>query len=182
MKYLKWVMLTTLFLSLFSCGEFTLKKSPTNYSGWKMYVTDEYSVQYPKSWRLDTSGHKGSDFTIFSAQTSLLDKFIENVSLQVYNLDSTVTDLATYVKVAEERIKSVAIDSSIFETVSIELNGIACQKVIYTTRETIYRVKLEQYIIVKNAKAYVLTLASKEGEFKNYQKRGEKMMNSFKLN
>jgi len=45
------------------------------------FSKDNYKIQYPKSWRLDTSKVMGTEFFVFSPLENNTDKFKENASL-----------------------------------------------------------------------------------------------------
>jgi hypothetical protein len=50
-------------------------------SGKISFSKDNYKIQYPKSWSLDTSREMGTEFFIMSPLENGTDKFRENASL-----------------------------------------------------------------------------------------------------
>jgi len=182
MKQKHAVSLGLLILLIISCGKSgKADKQSDPYARYDTYETAEYSIRYPHTWRLDTSGYMGTDFSIFSKQTSLLDKFIENVNLLISDVPDSLMDITTYKQLTEEKIKSIATDSVLLESELISANGTTYHKLVYTQQQRIYFLKFQQYYWLKNGKVYELTLACKENEFNTYIERGELMLNSFIL-
>jgi hypothetical protein len=52
-------------------------------------------------------------------------------------------------------------------------------KVIYTGDQGKYKLKFEQYYLIRNNKAYILTLTCEKEKFVNYTDDGESILNSF---
>jgi len=73
-------------------------------------------------------------------------------------------------------------NGKLLESKRLSKNGSEFQKVIYTGEEGIYKLKFEQYYLIKNDKAYVITLTCELDQFEAYKTIGEKILNSFQLN
>lgn len=183
MKHIKFLGVLIILFGLLACGSKKNKDiQDSAYSGWNFYETNDYQIQYPQNWRLDTSGYRGTVFSIFSQQTSLLDKFIENVNLIIYDISDTELDYSEYIELTEKKIKANAVDSLLIESERIRTSDADfLQKIIYTKRDGIYILKFEKYYWLKNNTAYELTFTCKTNEFKNYQETGEYILNSFKI-
>lgn len=179
MKHLGALSFIVLGFAILSCTP--SKKNENPYANYATYETEEYLIQYPKSWRLDTSGYLDTDFSIFSKQTSLLDKFIENVNMKVITPPDTFTSLSMYMSAIEESKRVQAKDSLLLESEMLQVNSTPLHKLVYTQQQGLYILKFQQYYFLQNAKVYVLTFVSKENEYNTYKERGELMMNSFVL-
>lgn len=168
--------LCLILISLFACDQ----KHKEN-SEWKTLTQDNYSIEYPADWELDTSGKMGLNFMIISEKSSSKDSFRENVSLAVQDLQGKAIDLKKFVEISEAQIKGTATNGNLLESVSLRDNEAEYQKLMYTLDQSSEKLKFEQYCWIKNDKAYVLTFTCEQTEFDNYQKTGEKMLNSFRL-
>jgi hypothetical protein len=100
--------------------------------------------------------------------------FIQDLQGKNINLDK-------YVEISEGQIKTMLINGNLIESKRLSENGTEFQKIICTCEQGVYKFKLELYIWIKNAKAYVLTLNCEIDQFEKYIETGEKIMNSFKL-
>ena len=175
--------LTTLFLTIQVCGQTSNKTSQTsNQSVFKKLNENGYSIQYPDTWDLDKSGQMGTSFILLSKPSSTLDQFRENVNLMVQDLSGQNIDLAKYVEISEDQIKTMITNGNLLESKKINSNGVEFQRVIFTGKQGIYDLKFEQYYWIKEQKAFVLTLTCAINEFDNYKTEGERILNSFKVN
>jgi len=182
MKSLKLIGLLILLLELTACAQTEENKTPTLALGeWKSLTEKNYSINYPKDWELNTSGLMGSSFILFSPPSSEKDQFKENINLLIQDLTGHNLDLEKYTAISEEQIKTMITDGDIIESKRITTDTLSQHQIIYTGRQGIFNLKFEQYYWVIGDKAYVLTLTCEESEFENYQKLGEKILNSFKL-
>ena len=57
------------------------------------FIKDSYNIQYPKTWKLDTSKSMGVDLFIFSPLENETDKFRENVNILIQDLRGQNIDL-----------------------------------------------------------------------------------------
>jgi hypothetical protein len=183
MNQIKLFGLTCLFLCFLSCGQTSQKKDHTIIeNGWKSIDENSFSVQYPEKWDMKKSGQMGVCLIFLSKQTSPQDKFRENVNVLIQDLSGKNIDLDKYVEISEEQIKTMITNGKLLESKRLSKNGSEFQKVIYTGEEGIYKLKFEQYYLIKNDKAYVITLTCELDQFDAYKTIGEKILNSFQLN
>jgi hypothetical protein len=182
MNKMKFLGLTLSLINLFACAQTTNQNSQNpNQNGWKMLDQKEYSIQYPGDWELSTSGQMGTTFMILSARSSDQDQFRENVNLLIQDLSGQNINLDKYVEISEGQIKTMITDGNIIESKRLNLNGLTFHKEIYTGRQGIYNLKIEQYYCVERQKAYILTLTCEVKEFEKFKDTGERILNSFKL-
>ncbi|MDZ4664729.1 MAG: hypothetical protein SGJ15_07625 [Bacteroidota bacterium] len=147
--------------------------------GWKTFSQDNYTIQYPENWLLDSAPKMGMSLVVFSKLTSPNDQFKENINLLVQDLKGKNIDLTKYVEISEEQISTLAANGKLIETKRRKENGSEFQKMIYTSDDQMFKLKYEQYYWIKNEKAYVLTCEA--SQFETYKAPGEKIMNSFKF-
>ena len=148
---------------------------------WKTISDEGYSIMYPDNWELDQSGQMGTSFSILSELDSEKDQFRENINLIIQDLSAYEIDLDEYVEISENQINTMISNSKIMLNKRVERDGYEYQHLIYTAKQGLLELKLEQYYWVINKSAYVLTFTCEEHNFKNYKKTGERILNSFKL-
>ncbi|PRY85882.1 PsbP-related protein [Mongoliibacter ruber] len=149
---------------------------------WNTIEKDNYSINYPKDWELNESGQMGTSFILFSPLTSEKDQFKENVNLLVQDLTGHNLDLDEYVKISEGQIKTMITNGKIIESKRVTNQSLNYHKVIFSGKQGDFNLKFEQNYWVVGDKAFVLTLTCEETQFDNYKLKGEKILNSFKLN
>lgn len=167
---------------LIGCGQSakkaTIAEMPEN---WKMLNEPNYTIQYPDSFVVDTSGNMGMSFILLSKQTSQEDLFKENLNLVIQDLGGQNIDLDTYVKISEEQIKSLITDGNLMESVRIMENNTELHRIIYTGKQGQFNFKWQQRYWIANNKAYVLTLTCEEDQYNTYAELAEAIVKTFKI-
>ncbi len=147
----------------------------------EILIQSNYSIQYPNSWDLDTSKQMGSSFALYSKLTSTNDQFRENINLIIQkNLEDTL-DLDTYIDLSEKQVSKLISKFRMIESQRMKNNDLEFHKFLYKGKYGTLKLKFEQYIWLIDKQAYVLTLTCETNEFENYQKVGEKILDSFKI-
>jgi hypothetical protein len=179
-----------LLLTLLSCGQPSEKKEtaaekekqePKKIDGWKMLDEKTYSIQYPSDWEENKSGQMGTSFIILAPADSDDDNFRENVNLVKQDLAGSGHDLDSYTELSEKQIKEMLGVTSFIENKRVKSTNGDYHKMVYAGDQGNYHLVFEQYCRVVNNQAFVLTFTSEEGQYKSYQKTGEKILNSFVL-
>ncbi len=147
----------------------------------KQIIEDDYSISYPNDWELGKSGLMGTSFIVFSPLVSEQDQFRENVNLLIQDLSAYNIDLDMFVEISEGQIKTMIKNGNLLQSERLKKGDQEYQKVIYTGDQGNYKLKFEQYYLVKNNNAYILTLTCETQEFDDYHKIGENILDSFKL-
>lgn len=180
MKFLQLILLTWLEINLLSCNPTIEKVEPVIIpSNWKTLTSKEYSIQYPKDWKLNKSGEMGTTFALFSEPTSSQDKFKENVNLVIQDFTGQQIDIQEYVDICENQIKQNLNKGKIIKSISQNLNNRNFHKLLYTGTQGSFDLKYDQYYWIENGKAYILTFTGEENEFADYKEIAEKILNSF---
>lgn len=150
-------------------------------NGWKYRDTLEYSIQYPEGWEFKTTGGMGIEFIVLSTAENKTDSFRENINLTVEELPQIDATLANYAAVTEEHIKTFIKNVRIVDSETVGDGADEYHKLVYEGKQGKKDLTYEQYIRVKENKAYVLTFTSKRNEYENYKSIAEKIMCSFRI-
>lgn len=148
-------------------------------SKWNKLDTKSYSIQFPDKWDLDTSKKFGTSFILFSPLESSKDQFKENVNMISQNISGQAINLAQITEMSMNQLKKMITNPVILENKKIKAGNHEYQRLIYTGEQGVFHLKWEQYYMIINDNAYVLTLTCEQTKFPVYQAMGEKILNSF---
>ncbi len=183
---MKKILTTILLFSIVAFGQISKMQNYGIYNSsmptdWKIFDQPSYSILYPATWELDKSGKMGTSFILFAALESGQDKFRENVNLLIQDLTGKNIDLDKYTEISEGQIKTMVTNSTLIESKRLRNNTTEYHKIIYTGDQGTFHLKFEQYYMVIDNKAYVLTFTCEQNKFVDYRENAEKILNSFKL-
>jgi hypothetical protein len=182
MKQMKFFGAIIIIATMTACGQAKQKNmQDANPSDWKTFEHRDYTVQYPDSFELNTSGQMGMSFLLLSKQTSPNDMFRENVNLIIQDLRGQNISMDDYVEISENQIKTIITEGNIIESKRIEKDNSEFHEIVFTGKQGVLEVKFVQYYIIKNEKAYVLTLTAETEQFDSYKTVGKGIMDSFKI-
>ncbi|MEI9933852.1 MAG: hypothetical protein WDM71_03175 [Ferruginibacter sp.] len=146
------------------------------------YKKNEYRIQYPMGWSIDTSGQSGTVFIIYSPRENEADHFLANVNLVIQQVDKKNNNLDSFVRQQALQIRANETDGQIYEATKVETDKDVYYKLISSaTKGVTLRLKYEQYFFIKNNNAFVITLTSELDKFDSYKTIGEQILNSFTL-
>lgn len=165
-------------MSLFTI---TLLTSCESNDNWTEINKKDYSVSYPKSWNIDTSGYGGAEFSFLTVDTTSEDLFTDNVTLGIQDLTGKEIDLNKFVELSEEQVKTLVNDGELLESKTMNDKKHPYQKFVYTLSQSGIHLKVAQYYWVVNEKAYILTFTAETSKYDTYKADGEAIMNSFEL-
>jgi PsbP len=168
--------LLTLTLSVLSFWSIAQTSSKNTILSFKK---ENYSIQYPKTWSLDTSGLMGSKLFLFSALENESDKFKENVNVMVQDLGGQDISLAQYAEISEPQIKSLLTDAKIYESTVITTAKVPYYKLMYSMKQGLFTLKIESLCYIKNRKAYLITFCAEFDKFDLFKNEGEQILKSF---
>jgi hypothetical protein len=178
-KPIKFVFLSIFVLAMMSCGQ---KKQASLPDGWTQYELSDYSIAYPKEWKLDNSGQMGTAFQLLAVQTVSDGNFRRNVNLVVQDLKGqSIRTLEQFSQLSEMQIRSMLKGSSILSSEKHRTNGQEYQRVEFTSIQEAVPLMHIQYYLVSGERAYILTLTCPQSTFDQYLSEGERILNSFKL-
>jgi len=164
---------TLLFLTSFCFAQTETTKSS--------FSKDNYKIEYPKSWRLDTSRLIGTEFFLFAPLENQTDKFSENVSLIIQDLAGQNINLENYKTITDKQLTDFATDPTIFESVIKTINDKEYFRIVYVMTQGKSRLKITSICFIKNDKAYLITFTTELEKYEMYKKIGEEILNSFYL-
>ena len=147
----------------------------------KVHQTDEFSVEYPSNWELNTSGIGNSIFGLLAPDTNEGNPFRTNVNLVIINSQSDDMTLDRHVVGSKNQILVSLKNSQIVKDERIK-NG-TIEYHVLEVEVTVDKVamKFSQFYQMKNKKVYVLTFTSFAETYNKYEKVGNDIIKSFKL-
>lgn len=146
------------------------------------YETEEFSIEYPEAWELNTKGVMGSIFIIFSPLQYPADDFRDNLLLMKEDLSTVSMDLDGYVSLTETQLTTLLQDYSPLESKRLTKDGLTYHVLTYTGTQGSYDLKIHQYFWVVNETAYVMTFTCEQESIDYFDESIRKIMDSFKLN
>lgn len=173
----RFTFIVCLLFFLLSCSKET--KSVEIIPGWEILKTSEYTIQYPKEWRLDQSGQMGTLFYLFSPVIDSTDKFSDNINLMKSDLTGSDMDLDKFTELSISQIKTMITNSKIEKNERKNLNNVPFQHVIYTGDQGVYNLRFEQYIFIIDEKSYFITFTAEQKQYEKFKEDASKIMNSF---
>lgn len=193
------IMQTALFLlvSAWTCLFFLPACSQKNTddppAGWKTLTRENYTIRYPDSLEVDESGKLGVRFFLYFPNESLEDRFRENINLTTEDLQGRDITLDDYAELSIRQIKNYIPEAEIIEkSVETDKEGNRYYRLMFSGVQGIgsgtdggYNPRFEltflQHYKIAGGKAYVLTLTGERHRFADYQKTGEQIMSTFRI-
>ena len=175
-------MRTLYFLSLLFLTLSVSAQQSIDNSGTLLKISRErYSLNYPKSWTMDTSKMFGMDILLRSPKNDSIDDFSENMNVFIQDLHGQNYSLSKMGYESETQIKNMVTDVKVIES---KLDSTASQQyyiLTYSGRQGKFLLTIIQHYYLKDDVGYALTFTIKKGEEINYVPIAEKMFSSFKL-
>lgn len=150
-------------------------------TNWKTFQKDNYEIQHPSDWSLDTTRNLGPAFFLFTQVADDKDGFRENVNLLIQDLTGYNMNLDQFVEISENQIETMITDGKILNNDRKRENDRDFHRLIYSGKQGDFDLKFLQYYFILDEKAYVLTLTCELDQFENYQEVGEKILSSFRI-
>ena len=148
---------------------------------WIEYKKNNYRIEYPETWTLDTIHKTPTDFIILSPLSSAEDQFKENLNLVIQDLHGLNFDLDNFTALSEQQIQNYMTESELIENERIKKGEREYQHLIYTAKSNQRILRFEQYYCILNEKAYVLSFTSELDQFDNYKIISKSIFESFDL-
>ena len=177
MKHGRLVLIAIIITVIAACGQSKTEGVP---AGWKTFKQDNYSIQYPDSFELNTSGIMGVKFALVLKQVSPDDLLRENINLIIEDLKGQDVSLKYYAEQAEKYIKMLITNVDIIENRIIEKDDPELL-LIYTGIMGELKLKYEQRVVIKGGKAYVLTFTTEASKSDRHKEVVEQILNSFRV-
>jgi hypothetical protein len=151
-----------------------------NYS---KYSKGNYIIEYPATWRIDTSNVPRAEFSIFSPKENDTDSFSENVNLIVrdlvmQNLSPNIT-LEEFEQFSEKQIRTFAVDLTGFSANKIMQNNAEYYEVNFEMIYQKYHLHTRQYYFIRDQKSIILTLSCETDKLEKFEPIWNKISSSF---
>ena len=166
---------TTIFLLLTS---FCFAQTDTSKS---IHFKDNYKVEFPKSWKLDTSRVMGTAFFIFAPLENQADNFRENINVIIQDLAGQNINLENYKTITDKQISDYASEPTIFESEIKKGLNKEYFRIVYAMIQGKLRLKITSVCFIKDDKAYLITFTTDFEKYDLYKKTGEEILSSFHL-
>lgn len=139
------------------------------------YEKDNYSIQYPNDWILESNPAADIAFYIYLNNHSYIDEVGENINLWIVPVGSDVT-LEDFTKKSIQEFKS---QGEVISSETIHMPAKKYQRMITKMKMYGEDVKFLQHYILNDSKVYVLTFTAIERNFERLEKSAEQVMMSF---
>lgn len=143
------------------------------------FSKDNFKIEYPKNWSIDTSKIMGTEFFIFSPLENEADKFRENVNGMIQELSGQNIDLEKYKQITDNQLTEMVTDCEVFESSIVKTDDNEYFKTTYAMTQGKFRLKITSICYIINDKAYLLTFSSEFDKYDSYKKVGEEILQSF---
>lgn len=150
---------------------------------WNTHETEDYRIDYPASWQASGGTQMGADFYAVAPLDGVEDKFRENVSLLVQNVDDVVEamTLEDFAALSEEQIMKLMTEAEITESEKVTTEGRSYQKMVFTAKQGVFDLKFQQHSFVENGQAFILAFSAERDKFEDYGEIGQKILDSFSV-
>ena len=148
---------------------------------WLTLQDENYTIQYPGNWELDTSGSMGLSFVIRSPLNSGNDRIQDNVSLVVQELTADTIGLDQFLNSIENDIRTISPKPEIISSKRSAAQPADFHELIFSSDYELVSLKSVQRYWVFEGSSYVLTLTCEKGEYHLHKDIGTKILNSFTL-
>lgn len=138
-----------------------------------------YQLQYPTTWRLDTTGIMGAELFVFSPLTDTADHFSENVNLMIQDLSGMKINLKAYKEITDKQLAQMFADSKVEESAIINEGDKQYYRVAYGMTQQKRNIKIISRCYIKNEKAYLVTYTALADTYEQYKKVAEEILHSF---
>lgn len=148
---------------------------------WKILTKSFYSLKYPTTWELDTTGLMESSFVLFAPLKSKKEAFRENISLLVQKVDERKMGINEYTELTEKQIIDRLAQSEILQSKRSKTGDLECHTLIYTGLNYLTPLKYFRKHWVIGNKAYALSFTCEEPDYEKFEPLVNEIFNSFEL-
>jgi serine/threonine-protein kinase len=145
------------------------------------YSKDNYTISYPKNWKMNTSGQMGSEFIIFS-EIEKNETFRENVNLLTQDLKGQSFTLKSFAEMSKNQIKNTVPNSTIIESKIVDSASQPYYILVWKGKIGPNELQLKQQIYIKEEKAYIISFTALPESYARFAETADKIFNSFILN
>lgn len=166
---------------LLAASSLSAQQTGANNSNTFVKITrDKYTISYPTSWSVDTSGTLGLSMIIRSPKSDSLDNFAENVNIFTQDLKGQQYSLSKMGQESEAQLKNMVTDIEVLESRFDSTATPQCYILKYKGRQGKFSLTTTQHYYLKDEVGYAVTLTLQAGKEKDYEAIGEKIFASFR--
>ncbi|MCC7030221.1 MAG: hypothetical protein IT257_07945 [Chitinophagaceae bacterium] len=141
----------------------------------------QYRIQYPNTWRIDSSRNMGTELIFYSPLDNAGDPFSENVNLMIQNLQGMNIDLQKYKEITEQQLKELGGESKIYQSAILTKDQLSHFRMDYQMTQENRTLRFTAMCYIKDEKAYLLTFTSSVEDYEKFKNAGESILKSFAL-
>lgn len=142
------------------------------------YEKDNYQVDYPTDWELNTSGLMGSKFYLFSPLDEPGDDFRENIGLIIQDLQGQKISMEEYVELSLNQLPQMLSELVIEKDEAVSKD---CHSLQYTFQQGNFHLRILQYVWLQEGSAYILTFTSEVDQFEKHLPTAQSILDSFEI-
>lgn len=150
----------------------------TRTEGLKTMKINEFTVEYPVTWAVDTSENSGMEFMILSPFSDDEDYYHDFVNLAVLPMYGLGKTLDSYVAEVIRDIPFFYEKAVITKNTKATKAGKPCYILTYAGLLNTFPIAMHQYIWFEGEKTYTLTYTAEQGSFEKWFSEAEKIMDS----
>jgi hypothetical protein len=149
--------------------------------GWLTFTdaTNKYSIDYPKEW---AKAPIPTGVAFLSPKEGSSDIFQENVNVMVQDLADPPMTLEQFTTFNKKQLTDNIGASAVISILPAKLAGETAKVAFYTMNYQGHPLKIKQYWLIKNKKAFVLTYTAFPAQFAKYESTATRLINSFRFN
>ena len=140
-----------------------------------------YKIEYPATWRTDTSGVMGTDAVFLAPLENESDKFSENINIMIQDLTGQNIDLEKYKQITDKQLADLATEPQVFESLIVKTIDKEYFRVTYAITQNKFRLRITSICFIKNEKAYLVTYTAEFDKYDQYKTTAQAILNSFRL-
>lgn len=140
---------------------------------------DGYAIDFPSRWQTREQV-MGTSVIGLSPLESKKDTFAENVNVVVEELGPDAT-LDAYTATSVKVLKQFLNAPKLVENKRVTLGGHPAQRLVYEHTQGQYKLRVLVYLVVADAKGYVVTCTAETTQFSKYLGQFEKICRTFKV-
>ncbi|HCF63655.1 MAG TPA: PsbP-related protein [Ferruginibacter sp.] len=166
----------TFFISLISLSPFAQQPIET-----VVFKQANYQIEYPASWRVDTSKAMGTSFILYVPESEMSENFNENINMMIQDLTGQNIDLEKYKEITDDQFKMLGEDCTVVESAVHTAGPTSFYKTVYSIRQENDIIHALSVCYIQDNKAYLLTFTAIGNSITRWKDIAEKTMLSFKL-
>ena len=99
----------------------------------------------------------------------------------VQDLSGTELNLDKFVELTKEQLKSILTNVTIIQSERVNPGANEYHKIIFSGSQGAFTLEIEQYVYIREGKAYLVTFTAEQKQFARYKGVGEKVLKTFKV-